>query len=187
MACQKISYYLDDYLSGDLPSRDRMEIDSHLASCPECKAMLTEHRKFLAVLQESKIPDPGEDYWLALEKSVFSRTIDSSAANVVAEYRKPFIKIWRYLPAVAAVIILMFFALSGKPQFPSAQLRAGTVTQLAYDPELIGGYYLGSNYTGDEVGIMADLIEAVPLSAPGSAGYNLAMIMQLHAHLGGRN
>ena len=60
-------------------------------------------------------------------------------------------------------------------------------SQYVYEAGVIGDYYFESPRGGDAVGLLPDLMEALPLSAPGSAAYNLAIIMQVWTPVGGHN
>ena len=188
MACQKIGYYLDDFLSGRLLPAERGEIEAHISTCPECKKLLEQDKKLLALLKFSAIPDPGEEYWLNLEKSILSRTVDSQPTTRIQEWEFPKRTSWRYIPVLAAVIILLMISISSNLSSSGNQLASDEkASQYVYEAGVIGDYYFESPRGGDAVGLLPDLMEALPLSAPGSAAYNLAIIMQVWTPVGGHN
>lgn len=188
MACQKISYYLDDFLSGRLHPAERGEMEKHVATCSECKELLEQDKKLLAILKFSATPDPGEEYWLNLEKSILSRTVDSQPTTGIQEREFSRKTAWRYIPALAAVIILLMISISSNTRLAGNQsARDEMAMQYVYDAGIIGSYHYESSRSENAVELLPDLIEAIPLSAPGSAGYNLMIIMQLQTPKGGHD
>jgi len=53
MNCREVADFLMDYVSGELPSRDRGIFETHLAACPECVEYLRSYERTIALTRES--------------------------------------------------------------------------------------------------------------------------------------
>lgn len=59
---------------GALEPRERDVVESHLAHCPDCRAMLADLAALDAALASSPVPDPGPAYWARFADRVEART-----------------------------------------------------------------------------------------------------------------
>ena len=57
MRCRSILRHLNAYSDGELPERDRLSVEKHLASCGSCRARLDEIRETVAMLR-GNLPVP---------------------------------------------------------------------------------------------------------------------------------
>lgn len=60
--CEKFEAVLEDYASGDLPSRDAQPLTAHLEACGECREALEDARlsgRLVTVFSEAIDPGPG--------------------------------------------------------------------------------------------------------------------------------
>jgi anti-sigma factor RsiW len=64
MTCRDLVEFLMDYLSGELPTSQRMAFDEHLGECPECVAYLKSYEETVQlgkdVLKQPDKPVPDE-------------------------------------------------------------------------------------------------------------------------------
>ena len=45
MTCQELTQFLDDWVQGELPARQREAFDAHMGDCPECVAYGATYRR----------------------------------------------------------------------------------------------------------------------------------------------
>jgi anti-sigma factor RsiW len=57
MNCREFTEFLNDYLFGDLPARERAEFDKHLAECPWCVRYLDSYEKTIRLTRALAVPD----------------------------------------------------------------------------------------------------------------------------------
>lgn len=55
MSCEEVRDLLYLYLSEELEPEERAQIDSHLLTCEECRAILDEHRGLKSILEHKLI------------------------------------------------------------------------------------------------------------------------------------
>ena len=94
MKCQDVQQALDAQLVGTLGRADAETLDAHLATCPECRAMVADARRLQAELRligvEGPLPRVWERVSARLEASARSRciaaiaTMASSVASAAA-------------------------------------------------------------------------------------------------------
>ncbi len=53
ITCKKLSEFLLDYVSGELPEADREEFERHLKACPPCIAYLDTYREAVRLGKEA--------------------------------------------------------------------------------------------------------------------------------------
>ncbi len=84
-----------DFLSGNLPEAERVNVENHLASCKRCSEEQTNIEQAVKVLNAEKIGFPDlpeqywESYWKALELRLKQRPSPSSAIREFLELLKP--------------------------------------------------------------------------------------------------
>ncbi len=163
-------------------------MEEHIASCPDCKELLEQDTKLLALLKQPAVSDPGEEYWQNLEKSIASKIADRKISEEALFPEISRRNIWRYLPALAAVIILLVIANSNlsfiRENAAPESLAAGGYV---YDAGIIGHYLYESSGGGYDSQLLPDLMATIPLSAPGLTGYNIAIMVQIETLEGGHN
>jgi anti-sigma factor RsiW len=57
MTCREFIDFLMEYLSGELPARERAEFERHLAECPDCSAYLKSYEETIK-LGKAVFADP---------------------------------------------------------------------------------------------------------------------------------
>lgn len=57
ITCREFENFMDDYLEGSLPQRQRKIFDFHLRLCPDCRSYLEKYEKTIA-LGRSAFKDP---------------------------------------------------------------------------------------------------------------------------------
>ncbi len=63
MTCRDFVEFLSEYLSDELPARERAEFEAHLAECPPCVAYLDTYQKTIQLgktayaLPDDQVPD----------------------------------------------------------------------------------------------------------------------------------
>jgi hypothetical protein len=62
MNCEQTNSILDDYLDGYLTDGQRLDIESHLATCADCRAELEKRKVFFAGLRNLPVPDPSPGF-----------------------------------------------------------------------------------------------------------------------------
>src|SRR5688572_11558811 len=60
MNCREHQEFFSDLYDGNLPVERRRELESHLATCPECRAEFGEFSSSLHALREGSVPVPGD-------------------------------------------------------------------------------------------------------------------------------
>ena len=99
MNCEQVREQMDDYLGGYLEAADRKAMESHAATCADCRASLKELQ---ALLEQARQLGPGvspdRNLWPGiLEKIDESRARSWSNAN----------RSWMALAAVLALAVLL--------------------------------------------------------------------------------
>ena len=96
------------YLDGELPVREELELEMHLAVCKECNEELNEQKKLLRVLDfafeaESEIEMPAN----------FTQVVVANAESKVSGLRRPQERL-KALFICAALFLLVLFGLGGE-------------------------------------------------------------------------
>jgi len=114
MKCHTARRYFDDYLADRIGDQEKKTILEHLQECPRCREELDADRKLMETLRQEPVPDPGENYWHRLERTVFSKTIERLPPETAAPdsgQEKAVMRI--YLLPLAAAFLLLMLSLSG--------------------------------------------------------------------------
>jgi len=131
MTCHDALALLEDYVDGELSPDKKAKIEGHLSGCSACRGEFEMSLVLKEMLEQSKPPDPGEEYWSQTTRLIKARTTESrfpeteiiSVSNRRLMERSAFA---RSLISVAASLAVLFSALllgSGKHE-RIAQLTA---------------------------------------------------------------
>jgi anti-sigma factor RsiW len=119
---------LSDYLDGELPDDERYAVESHLAGCAQCAAVLADLKRVVARAQAAGRPGvniarpPQTDLW----PGIAARIEDRLASKIVAfEPRRHVSFTLPQLAAAAAILI----AISGGLAWQTAERLAGGSTE----------------------------------------------------------
>jgi len=86
MKCADIeTILLTDYIDGELSSAARERIDSHLAVCRECRALLAEVTAVTTPLGQAR-HEPREQVWKNIEKAIVGKPVVDAWYQTVWEY-----------------------------------------------------------------------------------------------------
>lgn len=66
---------LSEYLDGDLPARERAELETHLEGCAACRALLADLRRIVATAGALTDREPARDLWPALAERLAPRGV----------------------------------------------------------------------------------------------------------------
>ncbi|MFZ5516185.1 MAG: anti-sigma factor family protein [Candidatus Zhuqueibacterota bacterium] len=132
MNCEQFRELLGPYLDGELGADERQAIEAHMAACPSCARELAELRYVNAAGKTKFVPEPTQDYWKNLTRSVMDEVRELDRTPAKPRLRLATIRsiIWpqqmRFrlvsLAASAAVVgvfVLLTFFREGKMQLPS--------------------------------------------------------------------
>jgi hypothetical protein len=107
MSCSKYQDLMVDALYGELEPELARELEAHVAACEECTALRNEMRSTLAVMNERRRPDPGEEYWQGyyarLEERMRRETSVVDGARDAARRRSNVS--WGYRVAAAVAVL----------------------------------------------------------------------------------
>ena len=107
MKCQDVLQALDAQLVGTLGRADAEALDAHLATCPECQAMVADARRLQAELRLIGVEGPSPRLWerLATRLEADPEFERAAAAAVDAAPRSSRVD-WRWV-ALAATLLLV--------------------------------------------------------------------------------
>jgi anti-sigma factor RsiW len=89
---------LSEYLDGELPAAERVALEEHLKTCPDCPAILADLRRVVARAAVMDVPMPPRDLWPGI-----ARRIGATPAGVRRTARR-----WSFsLPQLAAAAIAL--------------------------------------------------------------------------------
>jgi len=112
---------LSDFLDGELPDDERYAVESHLAGCAQCAAVLADLKRVVARAQaagRSESRPPHTDLWAGIA----ARIDDRSASTIVAF--EPRRRVSFTLPQLAAAAAILI-AISGGVAWQTAERLAG--------------------------------------------------------------
>ena len=82
---------LSEYLDGELDAPERLALEAHLATCPECRTVREELERVLARARRVEYREPARDLWSGLQASITTtaprhrrRVVTLSLARLVA-------------------------------------------------------------------------------------------------------
>jgi anti-sigma factor RsiW len=124
---------LSDYLDGELPDGERIALESHLQSCPECSAILTDLRRVVQrarALREDR--SPSHDLWPGIASRIGASSTASPAIVDLASRRLK-ARRWAFsLPQLAAAGLALMTLSGGAVWLVSSRSRpAPTPTSAA--------------------------------------------------------
>jgi len=61
VTCEEADRFIDDYLSGELPTRQRLIFDWHIRLCPGCREYLKRYRRSVELARDSFYDDAGKE------------------------------------------------------------------------------------------------------------------------------
>ncbi len=96
------------YLDGELPAREELELEMHLAVCKECNKELNEQKKLLRILDFAL--ESGNEIEMPAN---FTRVVVANAESKVSGLRRPQER-FKALFICAALFLLVLFGLGGE-------------------------------------------------------------------------
>ena len=115
MTCTAVRRRLPAFYDRELPVREMIEIESHVAGCPPCSSELGELRDVGEVLRRAAAPAPADD-WTGLSAGVISRMRVEAQQSWAARTSRMFFDdlhlLWIGLAATAASFLCGAVALS---------------------------------------------------------------------------
>jgi hypothetical protein len=107
MSCARFQELMVDALYGELEPDVAHEFDAHVAGCGACASLRDEMRRTLAVMNERRRHDPGEEYWQSyyarLEERMRRETTVVDGARDTARRRSNVS--WGYRVAAAVAVL----------------------------------------------------------------------------------
>jgi anti-sigma factor RsiW len=102
---------LSEYLDGELPSRDRVALEAHLATCAECAAVLDDLRRVVGHAHQLEERGPRRDLWPGIAGRIGATA--AATTGIVELARRGRTRRWSFsLPQLAAAAVLLM-TLSG--------------------------------------------------------------------------
>lgn len=144
MSCKKIETGLVAYLDGHASSRERREVEAHLATCPACRKRAEEFRRLWGVLDQVPIQEPSP----AFDTGLRARVAREASPRGVLGWLLP-------SPRLAVVVPLLLFLsvwISSLPpaHTPDRPLAAGTNPEAEFrmirDLRVLENYDVLSNF-----------------------------------------
>jgi hypothetical protein len=114
LTCTAVRRRLPAFYDRELPIRELIDIESHVAGCPPCSKELGQLRSLGDVLRLASAPGPADD-WTGLQSGVISRMRAEAHESLAARTARMFDDlhlVWIGLAAVAATFICGAVALS---------------------------------------------------------------------------
>lgn len=123
---------LSDYLDGELPDEERYAVESHLAGCADCAAVLADLRQVVARAQDAgnAARPPEADLWAGIAARIDNRRAPAGVVHPV----KPFgaaresRRISFTLPQLAAAAVVLM-AISAGVAWQTAQREVGPAAE----------------------------------------------------------
>lgn len=102
MNCEKVTYHLVDYLTGDLDDRTKKAINAHLLKCEACKIALDETRQLLDKIDETPSYQPPDSL-----RSDFYQMLQHEKQEVSANEQKRKSSLKQVWSLAAQVVLLV--------------------------------------------------------------------------------
>jgi anti-sigma factor RsiW len=98
---------LSEYLDGELDPGERIAIEAHLGSCPECTALLADLRRVIGRARRAEQRGPRNDLWPGIASRIGARL--TTAPDIVDLPSRPSrTRRWSFsLPQLAAAAVLL--------------------------------------------------------------------------------
>jgi hypothetical protein len=117
--CSDVAPLLVFYACGEVSAEERAQIETHLASCAECRAQLGDENELLGALKD--LPQAADELdgsgkLLAQFRSELSEALDDLSAPPIREHWQPFGRLRRWMalrPVWSATLLLIFGAILG--------------------------------------------------------------------------
>src|SRR5262249_23038712 len=114
LTCAAVRRRLPAFYDRELPVRELIDIEAHVADCPPCSRDLKELQSVGDALRLAAAPGPAED-WIGLQPGVISRMRAEAHESWTARVRRTFDDwhlVWIGLGATAATCVCAFSVLS---------------------------------------------------------------------------
>ncbi len=155
MNCEQVREQMDDYLGGYLEAADRKAVESHAATCADCRASLKELQ---ALLQQARQLGPGVSPDRNLWPGILEQ-IDESRARSWSHTNRS----WMALAAVLALAVLLLpYLLRQQPAKPGVRVEADATNSMKVDAAALARVDLARSE--DRVLLVRrDLVEAIEI------------------------
>ncbi len=130
MNCAQIEGLLTRYALGDLDEATRAQVESHVSTCPDCRATLEELRPTVDLLRRA----------LSSGSGTAPRLDATRRARILASYgqRRPAVTVlWPLLKAAALVVVLLGIVAVLLPTFSRVRLSSAGTAARARDASLL--------------------------------------------------
>ena len=107
MNCQKIKKLLIPFLHSELPEKERLMVEAHLQTCPECqkeKALL-EHT--WSMLDDVKAPEVSSDFTASVMAKIHEQEQKRPWFGFAFSETPPAFEFWRLAPVLATVCLVV--------------------------------------------------------------------------------
>jgi hypothetical protein len=125
MNCKDVKNNLVFFLENELPEKQRIEMEIHLKSCPDCSRLLEEFSLLWEGLQQRERIQPSPYFWTRLKQRIIEY---EEGRKPVFGWIEGLIRLTRPAVVVAAMLICIFlgYSLGNFPQ----QVNGQTVSQV---------------------------------------------------------
>jgi hypothetical protein len=110
MRCRRAQEYISRSVDGELGARQAARLDSHLASCGECRALLEDLRKIVGGATELDAPEPSERVWRNIRTGLAAADVKPLVEGISLEPRPLFglsAPALRYAGVAALAVVLV--------------------------------------------------------------------------------
>ena len=123
-SCERCTQLLSARLDGELTAREARELEAHLASCPECRALAEELEAIHAAFPRlEEIPAPE-----GFAQGVMERIREEAGPKVIPLFRRPQFRALAGLAACAALCLGLYRAgMPGLPKLAAGEQESMTV------------------------------------------------------------
>ncbi len=104
MRCNELKYNLPDFVKGDISEQRKLEIESHVKSCPRCASEIAVFTKTFLQIQSSKIDEPSQTYWSNFIVGVNNKIYSQRSRWYQSKW---IVKV--AMPAIAGIILCFVF------------------------------------------------------------------------------
>lgn len=127
-SCERCTQLLSARLDGELTAREARELEAHLASCPECRALAEELEAIHAAFPRlEEIPAPE-----GFAQGVMERIREEAGPKVIPLFRRPQFRALAGLAACAALCLGLYRAgMPGLPKLAAGEQESMTVASYA--------------------------------------------------------